>query len=68
MAIIPGMIQSMVMMRQLPGARQVAFWVIGLYGFTTAPRRHEYGVGDQPGKHMVIDPIKIVIEPITWVI
>lgn len=33
--IICGMIQSMVMMRELPGARSVAFWVIGLYGFTT---------------------------------
>ena len=37
-SVIPGMIQSMVMMRELPGARSVAFWVIGLYGFTTAPR------------------------------
>eukprot|EP00435_Cladocopium_sp_Y103_P011610 s1705_g3.t1 len=33
--IMCGMIQSMVMMRELPGARHVAFWVIGLYGVTT---------------------------------
>lgn len=33
--IICGMIQSMVMMRELPGAKAVACWVIALYGFTT---------------------------------
>ena len=31
------MIHSMVMMRELPGARHVAIWVISLYGFTTVP-------------------------------
>lgn len=33
--IVCGMIQSMAMMRELPGARKVAIWVIALYASTT---------------------------------
>eukprot|EP00438_Fugacium_kawagutii_P005359 Skav207096 [mRNA] locus=scaffold2123:25752:29784:+ [translate_table: standard] len=36
-----GMIQSMVMMRELPGARSVALWVISLYAFTTVTGQRE---------------------------